>query len=760
MHHYFEAITNTSGDSLIGYYGRVIDPSSQNVVPIYADDNGTPIVTISGIDNLAETDDYGNLDFYVAPGTYHLDIYAPNATSLIMRVRNVAMNSGKGDTGATGAQGDTGASDSSFTTLAALKSIGPAAFPSPRLAAPSGSDGGVANGLFNYQTGNFTGRTDVVQVNGIPLTTGALVRQSDAAIAAAQAGGIVRPLDKRLEDTPLNPKSFGAQGSPLVDDTAAIRATLAAAKITGQSVSMTMMHLISGQIEVDYPKMRIRGDGGGMVKKAGTTGRMLNITADGVEVYGMVLDASTSNQPGSGPSNDIIQFSYCTNVKIEYNVLTGSLEQGGGGIANYGGGAALIAFNTVTNVRDNSIFAGGPGIDGTRILFNRVEGCATQNNIFITASPGSVPVPNVFVYDIIIHGNYCRNSGDTNIEAGIHTVRTIVTGNNCMTATNPAILMRDSTYFRIADNIIQATGERYLDMISVVPASESEKWECFGTIMGNTLIGRPQRSGIYVGQSRVKVSKNYISRFAQGEAPTAAGLYGAGIITAGPVDYVEISDNEISGFTIGIQCNFGDMSNLTHLGLRIINNQISYADIGINFRLCVADRSQLIKGNTFTAIRTVALKGDASTILPTSSFPNARLRCYDNVFELDGLDVTGFPFGDGILPSQGLLTTATANIGLVPEAVNAAANLGPQVYYGEGIVTIRPIGFASGATYGISAAANAVTKIVGSADMLNPDATTAGFTVTKSGGNWVFLRLVAATGVAGPRYFTYDFSAI
>lgn len=760
MHHFFEAITNTSGQSLIGYFARVIDPGTLNTVTLSADDNGTPIITVSGVANMGVTDEYGNLSFYVEPGTYHLDIYASDSTTFVYRVSNVPMNSSKGDTGDPGAQGDVGASDASFTTLAGMKAINPTAFPSPRLAATSGADGGVANGLFNYQLGNFTGRTDVVQVNGIPLTTGALVRQADAAIAALQAGGVSRPLDKRLEDTPLNPLGFGAIGSMMADDTAAIRATLAAAKITGQIVSMTKMHVISGQIELDYAKMRVRGDGGGMIKKAGTTGRMLNITGEGVEVYGLILDASTPDQPGSGPSNDIIQIGSAANVKVEYCTLTGSIEQGGSGIANYSGPAALIAFNTINNVRDNSVFAGGPGIDGTRILFNRLDGCAAQNNIFVTASPGSGPVPEVFVYDITIHGNYCRNSGDTNIEAGIHTVRTIITGNNLMTATNPAVLMRDSTYFRVADNIIQATGTRYVDMIAVVPHTEDEKWECFGAINGNTLIGKPQRSGIYVGQSRVKVTNNYISRFARGEAVSAAALAGSGVNVAGPTDNVEVRGNEIFGFSTAIELNESDTPQRTHLGLRILDNIMAYANIGINSRLCVADRSQLIKGNTFTAIRGLAIKGDGSIILPTAAFPNARLRCYDNVFELDGFDIKGFPFGDGVLPSQGLLTSATAAVGIVPEAAAGVTVLGPQVYYGEGTVSIRVISFGSGATYAISASANIASRLVGSTDMLNSDATTAGFTVSGSGGNWNFVRLSTATGVTGPRYFIYDFAAI
>jgi len=108
MHHFFEAITNTAGDSLIGYFARVIDRTTQNTVTLSSDDNGTPIVTVSGVENMAKSDAYGNLSLYVVPGTYHLDIYAPNTTSFLYRVSDVAMNSTKGDPGPQGEQGNPG----------------------------------------------------------------------------------------------------------------------------------------------------------------------------------------------------------------------------------------------------------------------------------------------------------------------------------------------------------------------------------------------------------------------------------------------------------------------------------------------------------------------------------------------------------------------------------------------------------------------------------------------------------------------------
>jgi len=185
MHHYFEAITNTSGDSLIGYFARVVDPATNNGVTIAADNNGTPISTVSGVDNAAKTDAYGNLDFYVQPGTYHLDIYAPNATSLQLRVQNVAMNSAKGDTGATGAQGDPGPADSTFTTISALQAA-PATNKSYTLA-----DLNNGRNDFSFVSGNFTGQADnvdIFQQTGTPLTSGALVRKMTDTIAYREKG--------------------------------------------------------------------------------------------------------------------------------------------------------------------------------------------------------------------------------------------------------------------------------------------------------------------------------------------------------------------------------------------------------------------------------------------------------------------------------------------------------------------------------------------------------------------------------------------
>ena len=231
MHHYFEAITNKSGDSLPGYFVRVADPATQNTVTLAADNNGTPIVTTSGVENAAKTDENGNISFYVVPGTYHLDIYAQNATSFIMRVPNVAMNSGQGPQGEQGEQGLTGASNNTRATLAELKAADPADKTSL-----------YDNSVWSLVTGDFSATPperidrDVVKASGIPLTQGAWLRPQRSIYAG----------------------DFGVRGDRVTDDTAALQNVINIAKAQG-----------IGIVRTGYLRMRTTGpiicDGVGLV---------------------------------------------------------------------------------------------------------------------------------------------------------------------------------------------------------------------------------------------------------------------------------------------------------------------------------------------------------------------------------------------------------------------------------------------------------------------------------------------------------------
>lgn len=92
-HHYFEALTQQTG--LTGYFCRLIDTVSGAAVTLYCDANGTPVSSVSGVANMAKTDDAGNFDLYVNPGTYHQDIYAADGVTFIRRIPNVSFGQGQ-----------------------------------------------------------------------------------------------------------------------------------------------------------------------------------------------------------------------------------------------------------------------------------------------------------------------------------------------------------------------------------------------------------------------------------------------------------------------------------------------------------------------------------------------------------------------------------------------------------------------------------------------------------------------------------------
>ena len=73
---YHGTATDTKGNSLVGYFVECL--ASGVVQSIYADNSGTPIVSVSGVANRAATDGRGNYNFYVADGTYDLKYYDDN----------------------------------------------------------------------------------------------------------------------------------------------------------------------------------------------------------------------------------------------------------------------------------------------------------------------------------------------------------------------------------------------------------------------------------------------------------------------------------------------------------------------------------------------------------------------------------------------------------------------------------------------------------------------------------------------------------
>lgn len=90
MFHWFDVVQNTRGDALAGWQVGLVNVDTQDVVPIFSDENMTPIATVSGVANRAVADENGNYDFYVESGTYTLQFF--NTSGVFQRAqRFVAM---------------------------------------------------------------------------------------------------------------------------------------------------------------------------------------------------------------------------------------------------------------------------------------------------------------------------------------------------------------------------------------------------------------------------------------------------------------------------------------------------------------------------------------------------------------------------------------------------------------------------------------------------------------------------------------------
>ena len=134
-----------------------------------------------------------------------------------------------------GDPGPSGPANSTFRTIAAMRAA-PQSNGTYYLAAKGGSDGGFANGPFEFREGDYTGRVDVIALDGVPISTGALVRGGMESIqyrgrsAQSKLDEVVSVYDTKY--------AGGAVGDGVHDDTAAITAALIDGVVRGRAVDM------------------------------------------------------------------------------------------------------------------------------------------------------------------------------------------------------------------------------------------------------------------------------------------------------------------------------------------------------------------------------------------------------------------------------------------------------------------------------------------------------------------------------------------
>jgi len=177
MFHYFDAVQDRQGNALVNY--QVVVRDNGGVVPLYADDAGTPIASRSGIANTALANDRGMVDFFVPFGTFDIEVRTPDGVPSF-GIASVPFTTGPG-----GLQGATGPADNTYTTLAALLASDPAR-KSARLVPDSGE---------TEPAGNFA------------YIAGAWVRQTAEGVSFVQtAGARTRDTQSKVRDVGISPR--------------------------------------------------------------------------------------------------------------------------------------------------------------------------------------------------------------------------------------------------------------------------------------------------------------------------------------------------------------------------------------------------------------------------------------------------------------------------------------------------------------------------------------------------------------------------
>jgi hypothetical protein len=122
MFHYFGRIEDKRGNALPGWFAECVQNADlSTVVPIFADESSTPIVSVSGVANRAKADAEGNFDFFVPDGNYGLKYYDANGTYTGKSQRYIPMYGA--DNGSTAAAAAEAAAESAAAAEASAAAI-------------------------------------------------------------------------------------------------------------------------------------------------------------------------------------------------------------------------------------------------------------------------------------------------------------------------------------------------------------------------------------------------------------------------------------------------------------------------------------------------------------------------------------------------------------------------------------------------------------------------------------------------------------
>ena len=361
--------------------------------------------------------------------------------------------------------------------------------------------------------------------------------------------------------------AYGATGNGTTDDTSAIQAALNAAP-SGSTVYVPPGTYIITSLAMNTANVTFRGEGT-LKKKANVNGHAIDVQGSGCRIRDLIFDGSNAQ---------LTHIHYNTAIWVGTRIVGGPVSTTGGAaddvtidnvtINNWQAGAIKIFSSkrcSVTNNRlinsyDIAIMVANLGADYNTIANNVVATTVTGDAIFVTAKNDSTATSD-YVYGNKVVNNTVVDAGDTGIEAGIHSVNTIIVGNHVRGSFNPEILIRDNLDSLVDGNTVERTwvgnGNSGGDSIAVAPQVEAVTWDYRAIISNNVIKHNYGRSGVHIGACGVTVLGNRIEDNVTAAGVSGSGSTGYGITLAGTAPQnINIRGNVIRNMNFGIHGNY------------------------------------------------------------------------------------------------------------------------------------------------------------------------------------------------------------
>lgn len=400
-----------------------------------------------------------------------------------------------------GDRGATGTSNNTRLTLADLKA-----------AATSDGTSLYDGSVWTWSSGNYTGRADdvmIVAANGVPLTTGAWLRQVARQIGYANG----RTLADKVGESVSPMDGFGAVGDGVADDTAALQAAINFAAARGRSLVIPAGYVfgIKGQVIIRGGLKTLLGQGGIIreLPDAPTFGLASDTGHTDLRIEGLIIQALGKNEAYG------LLMRNASRCIVRNNVLTGFSSNNAAGILfrAYVNGPScddnIIEGNIVEGVGFDLIAAGSAGIqidtgsqstafpDSNIIRGNRILGfqygisLSNARNTLVTTNRISdslrgVSMQNPDTVRNAILSNQITGSHSTAIHMNAGASDNLIDGNhitqNSLSSEGVIQAYNGSKRNRVTNNFIIANGtpEYHIYFACNASGNEASGNKCYG----------------------------------------------------------------------------------------------------------------------------------------------------------------------------------------------------------------------------------------------------------------------------------------